>query len=86
MPWFSFWYNSPTLVFSLGDNLLIANPAERIPIRSSGKYIELHNYTKNVFNNMWQYKKKKFLSRDVTMGFPGGASGKKPTCQCRRHK
>ena len=37
MPWFSFWYNSPTLVFSLGDNLLIANPAERIPIRSSGK-------------------------------------------------
>ena len=20
------------------------------------------------------------------MGFPGGASGKEPTCQCRRHK
>ena len=20
------------------------------------------------------------------MGFPGGASGKKPACQCRRHK
>ena len=21
-----------------------------------------------------------------SMGFPGGASGKDPTCQCRRHK
>ena len=22
----------------------------------------------------------------VSLGFPGGASGKEPTCQCRRHK
>ena len=21
----------------------------------------------------------------INMGFPGGASGKQPTCQCRRH-
>ena len=23
---------------------------------------------------------------EMSMGFPGGASGKEPTCQCRRHK
>ena len=23
---------------------------------------------------------------EMNMGFPGGASGKEPTCQCRRHK
>ena len=23
---------------------------------------------------------------DTNKGFPGGASGKEPTCQCRRHK
>jgi len=22
----------------------------------------------------------------IYLGFPGGASGKEPTCQCRRHK
>ena len=23
---------------------------------------------------------------DLLLGFPGGASGKEPACQCRRHK
>ena len=27
-----------------------------------------------------------FLGTEMFLGFPGGASGKEPTCQCRRHK
>ena len=27
-----------------------------------------------------------FFMEFVLMGFPGGTSGKEPTCQCRRHK
>ena len=26
------------------------------------------------------------IDKDIVMGFPGGASGKEPACQCRRHK
>ena len=31
-------------------------------------------------------KRKKYWSWIVVMGFPGGPSGKEPTCQCRRYK
>ena len=30
--------------------------------------------------------RKERLPTPVFLGFPGGASGKEPTCQCRRHK
>jgi len=30
--------------------------------------------------------KEKLNSSKRKMGFPGGASGKEPTCQCKRHK
>jgi len=37
------------------------------------------------YSNAWQCGRKK--DRQVLkMGFPGGASGKEPACQCRRHK
>ena len=33
-----------------------------------------------------QVKKKRKRKCSKLMGFPGGTSGKEPTCQCRRHK
>ena len=36
-----------------------------------------HNYIR---------KRNYLMLSDSLMGFPGGASGKNPTCQCRRHK
>ena len=27
-----------------------------------------------------------YIPTYIHMGFPGGVSGKKPSCQCRRHK
>ena len=34
-----------------------------------------------------QKSESKFIQRDTqSVGFPGGASGKEPTCQCRRRK
>ena len=42
-------------------------------------------------NEEWQGKKTTIELRDnselkIKAGFPGGASGKEPACQCRRHK
>jgi len=34
-----------------------------------------------VWKGCWNY-----LPLSHAMGFPGGASGKEPTCQCRRHE
>ena len=33
-----------------------------------------------------QYKSEKLFDHGFNMGFPGGAIGKEPICQCRRHK
>ena len=33
----------------------------------------------------WHYSSITALCPDLASGSPGGASGKKPTCQCRRH-
>ena len=39
-------------------------------------------------NNYWRKRPEATITGvlQVKMGFPGGASGKEPTCQCRRHK
>ena len=35
--------------------------------------------------NLWGHREPLTLSLLLFMGFPGGASGKEPACQCRRH-
>ena len=34
----------------------------------------------------WERKESPFHMAIVSLGFPGGASGKEPACQCRRRK
>ena len=56
----------------------------------------MHVCKANILSNpQWCFKREDdnlYTENGVTegyqsgMGFPGGASGKKPACQCRRHK
>ena len=45
-----------------------------------------HNYFKRVMRMSRSQIWIKFGLLHINMGFPGGASGKEPTCQCRRCK
>ena len=51
---------------------------------------EVHGVTKSwTWLGNWrttEAKFKAFIMIHKTLGFPGGVSGKEPTCQCRRHK
>ena len=53
------------------------------------KVIQFYVYTYIILEIIFHYRLLqdiKYSSLCYTVGFPGGASGKEPTCQCRRHK
>ena len=43
-----------------------------------------HDHTKSAWGSGWDLESSPGSS--TSWGFPGVASGKEPTCQCRRHK
>ena len=39
-----------------------------------------------MFNNIGEIGKIYYYMSKIGAGFPGGTSGKEPTCQCKKHK
>ena len=56
------------------------------PLRSSHRGVMWHIEPGLPPKNPDSRRKRKKLTKDQQVGFPGGASGKEPTCQCRRYK
>ena len=46
---------------------------------------DFHGWGTWLLINLWGHREHLTLSLLLFMGFPGGASGKEPACQCRRH-
>ena len=47
---------------------------------------DFHGWGTWLLINLWGHREHLTLSLLLFMGFPGGASGKEPACQCRRHE
>ena len=50
-------------------------------VRYSKAYIKLKNMIELILLNVYSN-----IVVNIILGFPGGAGGKKPVCQCKRYK